>query len=663
VRGDPQVELQGAVLIGRRVAPGGRVDSRNPNSETGMDDEMVTVSGIVLRIGPSGLTVSGPSPDVVHTVVWQRVKGLDGGELTKFEDGSPARSIHVELDDRNVEFLVPADVLNGDRLRAVNEIADAHVASRRERATRDDPQPVATRSQEAPRAVAVPQAAVTPRTPAAPMTPAVPMTPAEQPSPPEKLMVLEDRQATHGQAPKVVLPPPPPSSNLAMPPVPTDAGGSGVPSEQAAQVSYTSSASGAASLIERDQKLPLAVPPARRVEPPGLGQLDPDPLSPGPVDLFDGSSLSHVPSLLPPPPPRGSWSRLPPPPASDADPESEEPEPSIPVFVPSIGPSRTGVQAPPDFVAPAASSGRSAGQPASRQTTSGQPMSGQTTSGQTSPGRSRRGPKRKTVLASGFVLVLACVGGAIFGLSVTDLGGTSTGSTQTTLGPSTRSSSGGVPGTLTGPPTGTDPRIAAGALNIVSAGLPRGWEPGAAPWSRVATLQADSALAGCLGLPRAHLGVVTDSTSSGGPRVYTSGWITSPVSGQAGFESAVVLNQTVATEESDVATLDAGGAASCFQGWFASLDVSGDAIVGAPTVTSMNVAALPGESVAGFRVSVVTRPPGKPEENINEDLVVIGAGRVEVGLVSESVGSPVSASVEVTELRGLESRLRVVATS
>jgi hypothetical protein len=145
--------------------------------------------------------------------------------------------------------------------------------------------------------------------------------------------------------------------------------------------------------------------------------------------------------------------------------------------------------------------------------------------------------------------------------------------------------------------------------------------------------------------------------------VYSSGWIASPVAGQAGFESAVVLNQTVATQESDVATLDAGGAASCFQGWFASLDVSGDAIVGVPTVASMTVSALPGESVAGFRVSVVTRPPGKPQQNVNEELVVMGAGRVEVGLVSESVGTPVSASLEVTELRGLESRLRVVETS
>ena len=86
-------------------------------------------------------------------------------------------------------------------------------------------------------------------------------------------------------------------------------------------------------------------------------------------------------------------------------------------------------------------------------------------------------------------------------------------------------------------------------------------------------------------------------------------------------------------------------------------------IVGVPTVASMTVSALPGESVAGFRVSVVTRPPGKPQQNVNEELVVMGAGRVEVGLVSESVGTPVSASLEVTELRGLESRLRVVATS
>jgi hypothetical protein len=264
------------------------------------------------------------------------------------------------------------------------------------------------------------------------------------------------------------------------------------------------------------------------------------------------------------------------------------------------------------------------------------------------------------MLGAGVVLVLAAAGGAVFGLSLTGHGA-ATPTTVSTLGPSTRSSSGGEPGSLTGPATGADARTVAGGLNIVAAGALKGWLPGNAPWPRVATAGADSSLARCLGLPVSDIGALVGTSQPGGPTVYPSGWITQ-ASPNAGFESSVELNRSSSTEQSDVAALGGSGAASCLQGWFASLDVSDDAIVGVPTVKAIDVSRGAGESAAGFSVSVSARSGGTLKE-VDEQLVVLGAGRVEVGLVSESTGVPVSPTLEAAELTGLEGRLRTVAAS
>jgi hypothetical protein len=143
--------------------------------------------------------------------------------------------------------------------------------------------------------------------------------------------------------------------------------------------------------------------------------------------------------------------------------------------------------------------------------------------------------------------------------------------------------------------------------------------------------------------------------------VESSEWFTSS-SGALGFESYVVLTQTVGTQVSDIGPLMGSRAASCLQGWFASLDRSGDQIVGVPTVATVPVAVVSGEQAAGFRASVETRI-NNAEVQVNEELVVIGAGRVEVGLVSEATGAQVTPSVESSQLKGLERRLRSVTAS
>ena len=246
------------------------------------------------------------------------------------------------------------------------------------------------------------------------------------------------------------------------------------------------------------------------------------------------------------------------------------------------------------------------------------------------------------MVGAGLGLVVVLAGGAVFGLSLTGHGA-ATPTTATTHGPSTLNSSGGEPGGLNGPASNADPRTVAGGVNIVAAGALKGWQVGTAPWPRVATAGADVSLARCLAMPVSHIGALVGATQPGGPSVYTSGWITRD-SPSTGIESSVELNQSVVTQQSDIATLDGSGATSCLQGWFGSLDVSAEA----------------GESAAGFSVSVSARSGGTLK-NVDEQLIVLGAGRVEVGLVSESIGAFVSPALEATEVTALENRLRTVA--
>jgi hypothetical protein len=201
----------------------------------------------------------------------------------------------------------------------------------------------------------------------------------------------------------------------------------------------------------------------------------------------------------------------------------------------------------------------------------------------------------------------------------------------------------------------------AASLNIEPAELPDGWTAGKAPWARVATLQSDDALAGCLGLPVSRLGILSGNTQPGGPQVASSGWFTSP-SGVSAFESYVLMTPAVSTEESDLAVLSGNRTDSCLQGWFASLDQSGDQIVGVPTVSAVAIPAVTGERAVGFRADVVTLIKSA-DVQVNEELVILGVGRIEVGLVSESTGSDLAPSVESSQLNGLEHRLRSIPSS
>jgi hypothetical protein len=199
-------------------------------------------------------------------------------------------------------------------------------------------------------------------------------------------------------------------------------------------------------------------------------------------------------------------------------------------------------------------------------------------------------------------------------------------------------------------------------VNLVVADLPSGWLDGHAPWGRVATAQANAALAGCLGLAPADVGILTGTPQSSAQPEVSSGWVNSSQGSSEGFESAVALLATVPDEVSALSKLTSVSAASCLQGWFASLDVAQDQIVDAPQLTAIHVTAVAGERCVGFRLKIVTRS-GNTQASVQEDLIVLGAGRVEVVLLGEAVGAQINSATESSVLSGVEQRLQIVARS
>jgi hypothetical protein len=201
----------------------------------------------------------------------------------------------------------------------------------------------------------------------------------------------------------------------------------------------------------------------------------------------------------------------------------------------------------------------------------------------------------------------------------------------------------------------------ADTLNIGITDLPAGWLNGSPPWARVATIQANVAFANCLGLPLGHIGIITGLSEPAGNKVLSSSWVDSSARPTEGLESDVSLTPSTSTELEDLQALSSSSAPSCFQGWFASLDETGDQIVKAPTVTEMAVPPVAGERGAALALSLVVKSDGA-RKSVNEEIAFLGAGRVEVGLITQSIGGLIPASLESGALSGLQQRLQAAAS-
>jgi hypothetical protein len=562
VRGDPQIELRGVVLVGRRPAPNSSESSSaksGKSSKTKPSSDTVEISGLSLQIGATGLVVEGPHPGVVNTVDWNRIGKFDIGAIVSLADGSPARSLELELDDRAVRFLVPATDLDEHRLGDLIRLRDANLAPEE--------------------GAAIPPVVQTP----------LEVTPAESPTPPNP-------------APRaVLLPPAPPSSRVAMPPAPSQVQSS--MSGGADGGSNGSKGSNITSTVDGTLLRPIAVPSATRVASPRNLEREP--------------ALATVPEVAAAP-------------ASD-----------------SLG------DTPFDAVAAArpveSQNGRASAVIASSR-----------------PERSPR--RRRRTMFFGIVVVVLGVAGAAIGIELDHHGGSSAVGGDKPGSVATKSSSGASTPVLYGPGPHATVQSVASVLNIDLSELPSGWHSGSAPWRRVSTLQSNSALATCFGIPTEDVGIVTGATTPSGQSVVSSSWATNAPrvstgsTGFTGFESAVVLASSESIARSDVDALDGSKAPSCLQGWFASLDQSGDQIVGVPLISRFSPSVGAGETSAGFHISIVIGSIASPRP-VDEDLLIVSAGRIEVALVGQALNGKVSSSVEASLMSGISNRLAAEAAS
>jgi hypothetical protein len=275
------------------------------------------------------------------------------------------------------------------------------------------------------------------------------------------------------------------------------------------------------------------------------------------------------------------------------------------------------------------------------------------------------GARRRPLLVGTVVVVVLAVAGVTIGFKLDHHGSSSVFEGNRPGGVATKSSSGTSTPVLYGPGPGANPQTVASVLNIDLAELPSGWRSGKAPWPRLSTTQANSALAGCLGIPTADVGIVTGTNAPSGPSVISSAWATNAVHGSTGltgFESAVVLTGSELVARSDLGGLDTSRSTPCLQGWFASLDQSGDQIVGVPSISRFSPTVGAGELTAGFHISIVTGSTSAPRP-VNEDILVISAGRIEVALFGQTLSGRVSSSIEASLISGISNRLAAEAAS
>lgn len=662
MRGDPLVELRGVSMVGRK--------SSSSDDRAG---EEVMVEGLTLRMGSDGLTVESRDATAAHTVKWERVRSLVPGTEARLRNGIRARRIEVDLDDRSVQFLVPLSSLRDNQVDSIKELVARHVVAPNgagAQVARPEVKPPLSASDDSNVAYSNPRAdepqrksrpqvqKVPPVSPPASPLKAVRRTARKSPTektvaaaptkkvvaaPPTqptgrlgKLIPLRRESAGMPSATNVALPPPPPSSSrVSMPPRP-------VISEKPRRE------------IDPELLSPLAVPPARLMEEPSVPttMVQPVPATPTlethleDVPTFDPSIVADrkLPALPPPPP--GQSLRLP----TAPDPPRREPEP-----VARRRPPPPPALPPPPPVAPNPI-GETVPQLPPEPQEEAPPVV-----------KHRRPRKRSRVIPMLAVVALLLIGGiagAVFGLSSTGGSHAATPPPHTVPSIATRATSGGSPVDAQGPGPSATLSTVAGSINLELADFPGGWSAGQQPWGRVAAPDANAQLAGCLGIPESDLGVLLGAQQSSGPSVESSGWFESATSAtdKSGLQSVAVLETDSATENFDLSAFASSEAPGCLQGWFGSLDVNRDPIVDAPTMSTVSFTPPAGVRAAGFETVVTTRV-GTSDSRVEEELFVLGSGRVEVSLEAVAVGGSIDSSVLTTELKNIESRLQAAVAS
>jgi hypothetical protein len=223
-----------------------------------------------------------------------------------------------------------------------------------------------------------------------------------------------------------------------------------------------------------------------------------------------------------------------------------------------------------------------------------------------------------------------------------------------------------VRSTLTGPPASAKSLTVAEQVNLSLADLPAGWSKvvfvGKAPVpSAFADVHSslDQNLASCLRLPLTHVGIITGSGEPGGPRVWPSDIYDSNSTLHPSAISVASLVSSATVEQSDLAILLQPGTSYCLDRYYASSFAS-EHVTSAPLVNRFNVVQHAGEEVIGLYVHIGITQNGRPSV-YDYDVVVIGAGRLEIALGAQQSGEPFPSSTLDRAVQAIEARAAVAA--
>jgi hypothetical protein len=220
--------------------------------------------------------------------------------------------------------------------------------------------------------------------------------------------------------------------------------------------------------------------------------------------------------------------------------------------------------------------------------------------------------------------------------------------------------------TFSGPPASANPLDVADSVNLKLSDLPSGWGnvklvhiKGVPSPFADAQSKADAALAQCLGMPQSQVGIVTGKTESGGPTVWPSRIFVTNSPFNPSAVSVSTLVQSTAVEQADLAALLKLGSAHCFDVYY-STSFASEHIVSAPLVNQFRVPQHAGEEVIGLDVHIGILLYGRPAV-YDYDVVVIGAGRLEVALGAQQDDEPFPESTLNPALEAIEARAASVA--
>jgi hypothetical protein len=223
-----------------------------------------------------------------------------------------------------------------------------------------------------------------------------------------------------------------------------------------------------------------------------------------------------------------------------------------------------------------------------------------------------------------------------------------------------------APSTLTGPAASVAAKAVDEDVDLRLSDLPTGWSrvvavPKAPVPSTFADVNSNSnqRLASCLGLPLSHVGIITGEGEPGGPQVWPSNIYVMNSGLHPSAISVASLVSSATVEQSDLAALLRPGTSHCLDNYYASSFAS-DHITEAPRVNLFDVPGHAGEEVIGLDVHIGITQKGSPPV-YDYDVVVIGAGRLEIALGAQQDNEPFPGSVLDQAVQDMEARAAVAA--